>query len=65
MATVKTFAQSLKILALAKCLIETDDIATKREVYYIAKGWAEEVRFGEQAESDGVLDDVCRGVVFR
>ena len=57
-ATVKTFAQSLKMLALAKRLIETDDIATKREAYYVAKGWAEDVRFGEQAESGGVLDDV-------
>lgn len=57
-ATVKTFAQSLKMIALAKRLIETDDIATKREAYYVAKGWAEEVRFGEQVESDGVLDDV-------
>ena len=38
---------------------------SRREAYYVAKGWAEEERFGEQAESDGVLDDVCRGVVFR
>ena len=52
-ATVKTFAQSLKMLALAKRLIETDDIAPKREVYSVAKGWAEEVRFGEQAPSAG------------
>jgi DNA topoisomerase-6 subunit A len=46
--TVKTFAQSLKLIVLAKRLIETDDIATKREAYYVAKGWDEEVRFGEQ-----------------
>ena len=57
-ATVKTFAQSLKMIALAKNLIETDDIATKREAYYVAKGWSEEVSFGDQAESDTVLDDV-------
>ena len=44
-ATVKTFAQSLKMIALSKNLIETDDIATKREAYYVAKGWDEEVRF--------------------
>ena len=57
-STVKTFAQSLKMIALSKKLIETDDIATKREAYYVAKGWAEEVCFAEQTESDAVLDDV-------
>ena len=46
------------MIALSKKLIETDDIATKREAYYVAKGWAEEVRFAEQTESDAVLDDV-------
>lgn len=56
--TVKTFAQSLKMIALSKTLIETDDIATKREAYYVAKGWSDEIRFGEQGESDTVLDDV-------
>ncbi|MBT4501069.1 MAG: DNA topoisomerase IV subunit A [Gemmatimonadetes bacterium] len=57
-STVKTFAQSLKMIALSKNLIETDDIATKREAYYVAKGWSDEIRFGEQTESDTVLDDV-------
>lgn len=57
-STVKTFAQSLKMIALAKNLIETDDIATKREAYYVAKGWNEEIRFGQQAESDMLLDDL-------
>jgi DNA topoisomerase-6 subunit A len=57
-ASVKTFAQSLKMAALSKQLIETDDIATKREAYYVAKGWAEEMRFNEQDESDTVLDDI-------
>jgi DNA topoisomerase VI subunit A len=32
-------SQSLKMIALSKNLIETDDIATKREAYYVAKGW--------------------------
>ena len=36
--TVKTFAQSIKMIALANRLIETDDIATKWEAYYVAKG---------------------------
>ena len=57
-STVKTFAQSLKMIALSKILIETDDIATKREAYYVAKGWSEEVGFSDQTESDAVLDDV-------
>ena len=56
--TVKTFAQSLKMIVLAKQLIETDDIATKRKAYYVAKGWADEMRFGAQSESDTGLDDV-------
>ena len=50
-ATVKTFAQSLKMIVLAKQLIETDDIATKRKAYYVAKGWADEMRFGSGAYS--------------
>ncbi|MHC4661420.1 MAG: DNA topoisomerase IV subunit A [Planctomycetota bacterium] len=55
--TVKTFAQSLRMMAVAKELIETDDIATKREMYYISKNW-EECRFKEQPESDTVMDDI-------
>lgn len=55
--TVKTFAQTLKMMALSKELIETDDIATKREAYYVSKNWAE-ARFKEQPESDTVMEDV-------
>lgn len=55
--TVKTFAQTLKMMALAKELVETDDIATKREAYYVSKNWAE-ARFKEQPESDTVMEDV-------
>jgi len=55
--TVKTFAQSLRMMALSKQLIEEDDIATKREAYYVSKNW-EEARFDEQTESDAVMDDV-------
>ncbi|HOX24755.1 MAG TPA: DNA topoisomerase IV subunit A [Candidatus Krumholzibacteria bacterium] len=55
--TVKTFAQTLKMMALAKTLVETDDIATKREAYYVSKNWAE-ARFSEQPESDTVMEDV-------
>jgi DNA topoisomerase-6 subunit A len=55
--TVKTFAQTLKMMALAKDLVQTDDIATKREAYYVSKNW-QEARFQEQPESDTVMDDV-------
>jgi DNA topoisomerase-6 subunit A len=55
--TVKTFAQTLRMMALSKELIDTDDIATKREAYYVSKNW-EAARFNEQAESDAVMDDV-------
>ncbi|HHN46401.1 MAG TPA: DNA topoisomerase VI, partial [Planctomycetes bacterium] len=55
--TVKTFAQSLRMMALSKMLIETDDIATKRDVYYQSKNW-DEARFNEQPESDTIMDDI-------
>jgi DNA topoisomerase VI subunit A len=55
--TVKTFAQTLKMMALSKELIETEDMATKREAYYVSKNW-EEARFKEQPESDTVMEDV-------
>ena len=55
--TVKTFAQSLKMMALSKELIDTDDVATKREAYYISKNWGK-AGFTEQPESDTIMDDV-------
>lgn len=55
--TVKTFAQTLRMIAQAKTLIETNDIATKREMYYFSKNWGE-ARFDEQPESDMVMDDI-------
>lgn len=55
--TVKTFAQTLRMMALSKNLIETDDIATKREAYYVSKNWGD-ARFDEQPESDAVMEDI-------
>jgi DNA topoisomerase VI subunit A len=55
--TAKTFAQTLRLLTLSKELVKTDDIATKREAYYVSKNWAE-ARFLEQEESDTVMDDI-------
>ena len=56
-STIKTFAQTLRMMGLSKQLIETDDIATKREAYYVSKNWGD-ARFKEQPESDTVMDDV-------
>ena len=55
--TVKTFAQSLKMLAMSKDLVETGRHSTKREAYYQAYNWGE-AAFAAQAESDTVMDDV-------
>ncbi len=56
-SSVKTFAQTLRMMALSKELIEKDDIATKREAYYVSKNWAE-ARFKEQVDSDSIMDDI-------
>jgi len=56
-ATVKTFAQSIRMLALSKAVVEDDDIINKREAYYRSKSWGE-AAFKEQPESDAVMDDL-------
>jgi DNA topoisomerase-6 subunit A len=55
--TVKSFAQTLRMIELSKQLIDTDDIATKREAYYVSKNW-DVARFNEQPESDTLMDDI-------
>ncbi len=56
--TVKTFAQSMRLLATTKNdLLDRDDIAGKREIYYNSKSWGE-CRFEAQPESDTLLDDM-------
>ncbi len=56
--TVKTFAQSLRLMATTKKdLLDKNDIAGKREVYYNSKSWGE-CRFEQQPESDTLLDDI-------
>jgi len=67
--TVKPFAQSVRMMAFAKHLIMTNDFASKREVYYTAKGssrrgsepgqagWGP-AAFKEQDESDAIMDDI-------
>jgi DNA topoisomerase VI subunit A len=56
-STIKTFAQTLRMMSLSKELISTKDIATKREAYYVSKNWGD-ARFHEQPESDTIMDDV-------
>jgi DNA topoisomerase VI subunit A len=56
-STIKTFAQTLRMMGLSRDLIESEDIATKREAYYVSKNWGD-ARFKEQPESDTVMDDV-------
>ena len=55
--TVKTFAQSLKMMAMSKELIRTERHSTKREAYYQAYNWGD-AAFAAQEESDTVMDDV-------
>ncbi len=55
--TAKTFAQTLKMMALSKELVETNDFATKRDAYYQSKNWGD-AKFDDQPESDMVMDDV-------
>ncbi len=69
--TVKTFAQTVRLMAFAKHLIQSDDFASKREVYYTSKGsnkrsvagdsgqagWGA-AGFNDQTESDAIMDDI-------
>ncbi len=55
--TIKTFAQTLRMMNLSKELIQQDDIATKREAYYVSKNW-KEAMFKAQPDSDSIMDDV-------
>lgn len=55
--SVKTFAQTLRLMALAKEMVAGADFATKREAYYVSKNWGD-AKFNEQRESDTVLDDI-------
>jgi len=55
--TVKTFAQTLRMMALSKMHVEEEKHSSKREAYYISKNWGD-ARFNEQTESDAIMDDV-------
>ena len=55
-STVRTFAQTLKMMAMTKELVASGRHSTKREAYYQAYNWGE-AAFGSQEESDTVMDD--------
>ncbi|MDP6981257.1 MAG: DNA topoisomerase IV subunit A [Myxococcota bacterium] len=55
--TVKSFAQTLRMMALSKDLVQANDFATKRDAYYQSKNW-DAAKFDEQSESDTVMDDI-------
>jgi DNA topoisomerase-6 subunit A len=56
-SSVKAFTQTLLLMNESKNVIDTDDIMTKREAYYVSKNW-EDAKFTEQPESDAVMDDI-------
>ena len=55
--TARSFAQTLRLMAASRTMVESNDFATKREAYYISKNWGD-CRFDEQAESDAIMDDI-------
>jgi DNA topoisomerase-6 subunit A len=55
--TIKSFAQTLRLMAVSRTMVENDDFATKREAYYVSKGWGN-CRFDEQRDSDAIMDDI-------
>jgi len=55
--TARSFAQTLRLMATSRTMVESNDFATKREAYYISKNWGD-CRFEEQAESDAIMDDI-------
>ncbi|MFZ1990964.1 MAG: DNA topoisomerase IV subunit A [Alphaproteobacteria bacterium] len=55
--TARSFAQTLRMMATSRDMVEHNDFATKREIYYISKNWGD-CRFDEQPESDAIMDDI-------
>lgn len=55
--TARSFAQTLRLMATSRTMVEQDDFATKREAYYISKNWGD-CRFDEQTDSDAIMDDI-------
>lgn len=55
--TIKIFTQTLLLMNESKNVVETNDMMTKREAYYVSKNWGD-AKFDEQPESDTVMDDI-------
>jgi DNA topoisomerase-6 subunit A len=55
--TARSFAQTLRLMATSRVMVQHNDFATKREAYYISKNWGD-CRFDEQTESDAIMDDI-------
>lgn len=55
--TVRAFAQTLRLMAASRTMVQDNDFATKREVYYVSKNWGD-CRFDSQTESDDIMDDI-------
>lgn len=55
--TIKVFTQTLLLMNESLSVVNTDDIMTKREAYYVSKNWGD-AKFNEQPESDSVMDDM-------
>ena len=55
--TVRSFAQTLRLMATSREMVQSDDFATKREAYYVSKNWGD-CRVDDQPESDAIMDDI-------
>lgn len=55
--TIRSFAQTLRLMATSREMVRSDDFATKREAYYVSKNWGD-CRFDNQPESDAIMDDI-------
>ena len=55
--TIRSFAQTLRLMATSREMVKSNDFATKREAYYVSKNWGD-CRFDEQSESDAIMDDI-------
>lgn len=55
--TIRSFAQTLRLMATSRDMVRRNDFATKREVYYVSKNWGD-CRFDNQPESDAIMDDI-------
>ena len=55
--TIRSFAQTLRLMATSRDMVQSNDFATKREAYYVSKNWGD-CRFDDQPESDAIMDDI-------